>query len=201
MKRKKTVVFIDGENFRHKLDEVVAYKGKHLRDYDQHSVDVRKLITSALPYKYIQEWRYYASRLREYKEFPDTLKQSQKLIEKQRLFKTYLEQSGVSVIMAGNVRPHEIWKNRKRSIIFQEKGVDVRLAVDMLSYAYNKKMQRAILCSSDSDLQPVVHELRAMGIQVVYVAFAINPNKGMIYTSNEVYDIKNTDVIHILEGK
>lgn len=56
-------------------------------------------------------------------------------------------------------------------------------------------MNSAILCSSDSDLQPAVAELRARKIEIVYVGFETNPNKGLSYTTNRTILLRNSEVI------
>lgn len=60
---------------------------------------------------------------------------------------------------------------------WKEKGVDVKMAIDMLDIAYANKLFDAhvntiIIVSSDSDLKPVVERVQELGINVEYVGFA-----------------------------
>ena len=80
-------------------------------------------------------------------------------------------------------------------LIFREKGVDVKIAVDLVSLACDKKLDTAILCSSDSDLQPAIKELRAKNIEVIYVGFESKPNKGLTYTTNRTILLRNHEVV------
>lgn len=57
---------------------------------------------------------------------------------------------------------------------FHEKGVDVRIAVEMIRLARIDKYDKAILISSDTDLVPAVEEVRSLGKQVLYVGFPHN---------------------------
>ena len=102
---------------------------------------------------------------------------SLKLIQEQRILKTNLEKQGFTFVLAGNVRPQIITVNGKSKTIFREKGVDVRLAVDLVSLSCDKVIDRAIMCSSDSDLQPAIAEARKRGVEVVYLGFEASRTK------------------------
>jgi uncharacterized protein (TIGR00288 family) len=52
-----------------------------------------------------------------------------------------------------------------------EKGVDVNLAVDMVSNAYNNKFDIAILVSNDADFVPAVLEVQSLAKKVYNVIF------------------------------
>ncbi|MBD3265272.1 NYN domain-containing protein [bacterium] len=49
-----------------------------------------------------------------------------------------------------------------------EKGVDVRIAVDMVSLAYAEVYDTAILVSNDADLVPAVEKIKPLGKHVEY---------------------------------
>ena len=57
----------------------------------------------------------------------------------------------------------------------EEKGVDVRLATDMISLAWVNNYDVAVLVSSDRDFVPVAELLETKGIKVIHGAF---PPKG-----------------------
>lgn len=104
--------------------------------------------------------------------------------------------------MSGNVRPQKIIVNRKSKIIFKEKGVDVKIAVDLVTAAYDKKVKTVILCSSDSDLQPAVREIKNRGVKVIYLGFEIGPNKGLLmYTTNRAILIRNSEVLECFDKR
>jgi uncharacterized LabA/DUF88 family protein len=83
-------------------------------------------------------------------------------------------------------------------LIFKEKGVDVRIAVDMITFARSKELKTAIIGSSDSDLQPAVRELENLGIERIYLGFENSPNKGLLYTTNRTILIRNSEVTEFL---
>ena len=57
----------------------------------------------------------------------------------------------------------------------EEKGVDVRMATDMISLAWVDNYDIAVLVSSDKDFVPVAEFLQTRGIKVIHGAF---PPKG-----------------------
>ena len=182
-------MFIDGENFIHKIKEVLDKEG---RDTDLAELDLLGLIKNPLKGLKVGRKIFYSSRLHAY---PGTARKSKELILLQRRLKTNLEKQGFEFILAGNVRAQEVVVDGKSKVIFKEKGVDVKIAVDMVTLACNKGVETAILCSSDSDLQPAVAELRRRGIEVVYLGFEINPNKGLTFTTNRTILFRNSEII------
>ena len=185
----KAILFIDGENFIHKIKEVLDKEG---RDTDLAELDLLGLIKNPLKGLKVGRKIFYSSRLHAY---PGTARKSKELILLQRRLKTNLEKQGFEFILAGNVRAQEVVVDGKSKVIFKEKGVDVKIAVDMVTLACNKGVETAILCSSDSDLQPAVAELRRRGIEVVYLGFEINPNKGLTFTTNRTILFRNSEII------
>lgn len=55
--------------------------------------------------------------------------------------------------------------------VYKEKGVDVRLALDIYKYANQSLYDRAIVVSSDSDLLPAIRMAQASGKEVEYIGF------------------------------
>lgn len=184
---KSTILFIDGENFQHKLKSVFKAEKEVL---DPLKLDVSTVLNNSLKGFSVKHKRYYAARLREY---PDTIQKSKALILQQRRLKTNLEKQGFEFIIAGNVRAQQF----DGRVTFREKGVDVKMAVDLVSLAADGKLDTAIICSSDSDLQPAVTELTKRGVTVVYLGFEMNPNKGLVYTCDRTILLRNSEVLEI----
>lgn len=194
----KTILYIDGENLRHYINEVLRENGISEKNATLLNVDLSKLLDKILKGIKVSKKIYYSARLRQHKE---TLEKSKKLIQKQRTLKAILEKQGFDFIMSGNVRPQKVMVDRKSKIIFKEKGVDVRIAVDLVVAACDKKIKTAIICSSDSDLQPAIKEIRDCGVKVLYLGFEIKPNKGLMYTTNRAILIRNSEVLECFNKK
>lgn len=184
-------LFIDGENFLHKVEDVLKKEGIDRTKVDLALIDLDKLTREALKGFSISRKIFYASRLHLH---PATKRKSKELVRFQRKLRNNLLKLGYEFVIAGNVRAQKI----NGRIIFREKGVDVKIAVDLVALSCDKKLETAILCSSDSDLQPAVNELRGRGVEVIYLGFEANPNKGLTYTTNRTVLLKNPEVIAAL---
>jgi len=62
---------------------------------------------------------------------------------------------------------------------YKEKGVDVKLAVDILDMAYQNKYDTAVVVSSDTDLIPGVVRAKELGKKIEYIGFSHRPSFGM----------------------
>lgn len=184
----KSVLFIDGENFLHKVKEVLKEEVIDKETIDIALIDLDKLFEEPLKGFAISRRIFYASRLHFH---PETKKKSLELITFQRKLRNSLVNQGYEFVIAGNVRAQKVGDK----LIFREKGVDVKISVDLVAFACNKKLETAILCSSDSDLQPAVAELKQRGVEIVYVGFETNPNKGLSYTTNRTILLRNPEVV------
>ena len=72
------------------------------------------------------------------------------------------------VVLSGRVRGHMERDNAgNETLNFKEKGVDVRIAVDMVSLACDGAVRELTLASSDSDLQPAIREIRKRKVSSV----------------------------------
>lgn len=184
----KCVLFIDGENFLHKIREVLKESGLDKNKYNLAHINFNSLLNLPLKGYKIDRKLFYASRLH---SNPDTKEKSQELISFQRALRNHLIKQGFEFIIAGNVRSSVI----DRKIVFREKGVDVKIAVDMVALGYKKQLGCAILASSDSDLQPAIAELHEQKVKTVYLGFETNPNKGLSYTTNRTILLRNPEVL------
>lgn len=184
----KSVLFIDGENFLYKVEEVLKEEGIDKTKIDLALINLDKLFKEPLKGFNIHRKIFYVSRLHFH---PKTKKKSLELIKFQRKLRNNLVKQGYEFVIAGNVRAQKVG----HKIVFREKGVDVKIGVDLVSFACDKRMDLAILCSSDSDLQPAVSELKARKVEIVYVGFETNPNKGLSYTTNRTILLRNPEII------
>ncbi len=155
----KTILFIDGRNFIGKVKSILNPENKKNKEIDFFIYDFRGLFNKVLSDIEIDRKIFYIGRLVKHKE---TKEKSIELIEKQRKLKNHLEKQGFEVVYAGRVRGHkERCPKGHEFLTFKEKGVDVRIAVDMTALSHKKELKTAIVGSSDSDLQPAIRELKS----------------------------------------
>lgn len=187
----QTVLLIDGENLKGKIKWVFKTFDIERPRWDKY--DFKGLFDAVLAGLTVDRKVFYFARI---KEHVDSQEKSQQLIEEQRLLKNHLEKQGFEVILSGRVRGQ--WEedhSGKKSLIFKEKGVDVKIAVDMVSFACDSKVKEIILASSDSDLQPAVKEVRDRGVTCAYLGFETQPNKGLTYTTTRTILIRNNEAL------
>lgn len=192
----KTILFIDGRNFISKIESVLNPEKDKGKEVDFSIYNFAGLLDKVLAGISIDEKIFYISRLTKHKK---TKEKSAELIQKQRELKTHLEKQRFEVIYAGRVRGHEEnCPKGHKFLAFKEKGVDVRIAVDMITLGHNKGLKVAIIGSSDSDLQPAIRELENQEIERIYLGFEISPNKGLTYTTNRTILIRNSEVVEFI---
>lgn len=184
----QTLLFIDGENFIYKIEEVLKSKNIKKKEIDIATIDFNALFNNTLKDFKISKKIFYAAKLHFY---PETKNKSEELIKSQRKLKNTLINQKFEFVMAGHVRGQKI----DNKIVFREKGVDVKIAVDLVSLAADKMVKTAILCSSDSDLQPAVKEVRKRNVEIVYLGFEFSPNKGLMYTTNRAILFRNSEIL------
>ena len=186
----ETILLIDGENIKGKMKTVLRNDEGRILWYEY---DFRALFRKVLEGINVDRSVFYFAHV---KEHPESKEKSKLLIEEQRRMKTHLEQQGFEVIMAGSVRGQVTeGVNGKKVLVFREKGVDVRIAVDMVTLACDGKVKTIILASSDSDLQPAIKEVRNRKVECVYLGFEAQPNKGISYTTNRTILMRNSEII------
>lgn len=190
----ETILLIDGENFKGKIRSVLKpTKPDKAERAAWHEYDFKGLLDKVLKDLSIDRKVFYFARIKEHDESKDKSKQ---LIEEQRQLKTHLEKQGFEVILSGRVRGQmEDGERGKKILVFKEKGVDVKIAVDMVSLACDKKVKEIILGSSDSDLQPAIKEVRDRKVNCVYLGFEVQPNKGLSYTTSRTILIRNSEIL------
>ncbi len=181
---------IDGENFKGKIKAVFneAKKKPVWHEYDFKSLFDKVLNGISLNRKV-----FYFARI---KEHEGSKEKSRQLIEEQRLLKTHLEKYGFEVVLSGRVRGQvEVGYKGKQILVFKEKGVDVKIAGDMVSLSCDNKVKEIVLASSDSDLQPAIEEVRRLKVNCVYLDFEAQPNKGLTYTTSRTILIRNSEIL------
>ena len=184
------ILFVDGENFLHKIREVLKNKAVDKSRINLAQIDLNKLFANPLKDLKVKRKIFYVSRLHFH---PESKEKSLELLIFQRSLHNTLTSQGFEFVFSGNVRAQKVGQK----VFFREKGVDVQIAVDMVTFSCDKKMTTAILCSSDSDLQPAVKEARSRGVEIIYLGFENSPNKGLSYTTNRTILIRNSEVLDV----
>jgi len=152
--KEKVAIYIDGSNFYHKL--------KNLNILNTTNFNYLGFCNKLARGREVISYRYYVGAIRA-KE--GDLKGQQLRINQLKLFNNLLKQNFC-------IKKGQFLSNNGK---YHEKGVDVKLAIDLLSGAYENIYDTAILVSSDSDLNPVVKKIKYLGKKVEYIGFSHYP--------------------------
>lgn len=159
-KVEKVAVYIDGGNFYKKLKEPeIDFPRGKIFDYvkfAEYLADKRMLVSK----------RYYVGVVRNTDDTPKSIA----MVRHQQKFLTGLENTGFTV-----KRGRIVYDNNIR-----EKGVDVKIATDLLIGAVNNLYDTAIIVSSDTDLIPAIEYLKFKKKRIEYVGFSHKPSLGML---------------------
>lgn len=174
----KKLILIDGENFIHQVVDVLTEaKLVNLRE------DLKRLDVFFILEKVLKEpkssWQanYYAARVRRINQTPELQQKTASMIAWNAFWAPWLSNQDIKYIKAGNLLVRDGKRCSKcghQALILQEKGVDVRIATDLIRNA--RRGVHLVLVSSDGDLMPAVEEAIRRGAKVTYVCFEAGIN-------------------------
>jgi len=139
-------VFIDGNNLYHGVKEILP----------SDHIDIGKLIAWLVKGRELIRTYYY--------NVPVSPQHNPVGAKAQQRFFGALNRIPYLQIRLGRLEP--------RGAVFVEKGVDVGIAVDMLSMGFRNLYDTAILVSSDGDFAHAIHEVQELGKHVEVAHFA-----------------------------
>jgi len=160
-------VLIDGENFVHKLIICLRNYGAIKSRNGLKKIDVRELFSEKS-----LSIRYYATSVALPAKNHSLYKKMEDIRRWNSVWVPYLLNQGIEYIKAGSLRVRDGKKcancGRKTNVLL-EKGVDVRLAIDLVDLF--KKGDEVFLLSSDTDLVPAIDRAIKKSVKITYVAF------------------------------
>lgn len=164
------IVYIDGENVVYQLSEMLKGKRNSVSRDTLLEISLRKILEKLLKTDKI-EVRYYTTSLRLIKTDPILEKRSQDMMKWSEKWANALVEQDISIIKAGKLKVRDSEPCPRcgfQKAIFREKGVDVRLAVDLVVDSVEEK--NLIVWSSDADLLPAVQVAKRNGARVKNIA-------------------------------
>ena len=84
-----------------------------------------------------------------------------------------LKHDATKKLMRGEIKVSDLTENDFRFTV-EQKGVDMRIGVDIISMALKKQVQQIILISGDSDFVPAAKQARREGIDVILAPMGAN---------------------------
>jgi len=168
---KRAFVFIDGSNFYFKLKELNSRLDDKFSLLD---FNFKKFAEWLVSPNELVEIRYYLGAI---KRERNNLKSEQMYANQQRLIGK-LQQQNIFITLG------QVIRHPDKS--YHEKGVDVRLAVEMIRFARLDKYDLSYLLSSDTDLIAAVEEVQSFGKKVQYVGISKGQSFGLSSVADDV---------------
>ncbi|MDD4062315.1 MAG: NYN domain-containing protein [Candidatus Pacebacteria bacterium] len=169
-KKERVAVYIDGNNFYGYLkdEEIFLNKGDrfNFQLFVNFLIGNRELVSK----------RYYVGIARNI----DQTEKSKAIVMGQQKFLSHLEDDGFKI-----KRGRVMYDKGK----IREKGVDVKIAIDLIIGAIDDYYDTMIIVSSDTDLIPAIKYVKHKNKKIEYVGFAHNYSFGIK---------KHADVCHLL---
>jgi len=194
-------IYVDGENFRHGIVKILQ-EGNLIKDSRAIGVfPLRQLLEDALASKELSI-AYYASKVKlpyGYEPTPQIIARANLIKNFNRTWVAQLTAQKIGYIKAGylKVKSSEPCPNcNYQQEVLQEKGVDVRIAVDLITDSHTSRKTIALM-SSDSDLIPALGRIKNSGVKIIYICFADMVNKAISSTADETVAISTAKVQQI----
>lgn len=160
---KRSIILIDGSNFYFKLKDIGLQNQLKFdfKSFSQYLSNTYHNLSTT----------YYIGAVK-----TDGTKRTLELHARQQKLLRHLRENEVKYVLG------YLLKSNDR---FHEKGVDVRMAVDILVYAYENFADHFILVSSDTDLVPSIKQVQKLHKTVEYVGFEHMVSKAMQSNCNK----------------
>ena len=182
----KVSIFIDGNNWFHRLRELLNNSIDPLQQKIKPppNFQLRPFCENLIAPDTLISITYYKGIV---KRIPNDLRSEKMYADEQRTFKFIKDNQKID-LSYGKVIQHP-------DGTFHEKGVDLRLAIDMLKGAINNTYEMAYLFSSDNDLHPAIEECRQLGKTIVYVGSSLKPSFGLQKICNRTILLQQKDIL------
>jgi uncharacterized LabA/DUF88 family protein len=145
---KKIMVFIDGNNFENAVNSLYGCQTKI--DYHELAKNICDREKGDL-----QRLYYYTAK---------SSKEKEKAQSTERFANFLNKKVSKCIAKVGFLKFKGVDENGKD--IYEEKGTDVNIAVDMVSLAFQNAYDEAVLLSADSDYEPAIRTVRNYGKNV-----------------------------------
>lgn len=175
----KCIILIDGSNFYYKLKDLKLH---NILDFNFGGF--AKFIARS---NTIVQANYYVGRIRQ-----DKTSQSDKMLASQQKLFANLKHHNFKYVLGYLL---------KSNGVYHEKGVDVHIAVDMLVATYENICDRIILISSDTDLEPAIHQAKAKKKIVEYIGFSHKASVAMVRFCTESRLLTKEDLTPFIKIK
>ena len=164
MQKERVTIFIDGSNLYYSLKNLGADK-----------INFQKFLRLLTKDKLLISTYYYNASL-------DISINQMKYWEQQKFFDMLRKLPNFKVVLC-RMRKHK----KERKFIFDVKGDDIYLAVDLVSGAYENIYDTAIIISGDEDFVPAIQKAQKLGKKVINAYFKSTSSNYLKHTCDESF--------------
>lgn len=197
------LLLIDGENFLHSLAKILINNNiiTHKRDIIKY--DFKSFFKEITGEEKFDKAIYFGANM-VYIEPPSPLIQKASDIkDHQRRLINCLGKQSIEFTKVGKIRPaftEPCEKCGNKIDKFNEKGVDVGLAVAIVAEAYENKYDKLFIVSSDTDLVPALQHAKKMNKEMYYIAHVKKPINAITNKCKGLYTYNDKEVIKHFEN-
>lgn len=177
-------LLIDGENLRKIATKFLDNKNSFL------NFNLSQIIGTEIEDAKFDKIIWYAAKIKEDK---NNLLKSKELIDFQRKLFSVLRKQKISIDLSGRIQNIDS--------VFREKGVDVAIATDMVSFAYEVPNVELYLWSNDSDLIPAIKKIVSKKVKITYITFDGIITKSILFNATSVIILKINRIKEIFRNK
>jgi uncharacterized LabA/DUF88 family protein len=199
-------IYVDGENLVHIIAKCLVERGvirsrSQLDNFDFSAfIDFVTRVRPSKP----RHIRYYAAKLSVAKTSSDLAKLSEDMIKWNAVWVNVLSKHGIEVVKCGRLKVRDARKCRSCGLtdqVFAEKGVDVGMAVDMVSDALKGSVDEIVMFSADSDMLPAIKRAHSAGVKVIYAAYSGAVNRALTTMVDEVWTYSFDQIVDAFRGE
>ncbi len=166
--RKKNLIIYDGSNFYHSAKKLSPKT--HLSNFNY--LKFAQFLSKSQDNRII----YCVGEIKRKKNDP----KSSKLYASQQSLFYHLEKQGIGII-----KGFMLFSNSA----FHEKGVDVRIALEIQRGAIKNEYDKCFIISSDTDILPAIADAKTEKKKIIYVGFDKNISRALKANCNQTISI------------
>jgi uncharacterized LabA/DUF88 family protein len=163
MEKQRVMIFIDGSNLYYSL-----------KNLGMGRIDFQKLLQLLIKDKLLISTFYYNA--------PLNIKVNPKIYWDQQKFFNELKKIPDFNVVLCRLRKH---KRKNKNYVFDVKGDDVHLAVDLVSGAYENLYDFAIIVSGDEDFVPAIKKAQKLGKKIINAYFKSSSSASLKKTCDD----------------
>lgn len=194
-------VYIDGQNFLYKASEILINANKITSKDELIKIDIRGVIEHI--FETDIDIVFYGARVKVRKDMGEAIREkTTRFSDVSRRIRNTLSSQNIAFNDAGRLKIRDRDACKKcghQDLRMQEKGVDVGIAVDIVSDVLRKNVDHIVLVSSDTDLLPAIRVAKDIGVKITYLGFSDKTTKAIVALADTTEIIRDSEIIKAFE--